>query len=155
MKKLLVLALVSFFSLAISAQETPVLDSVIQANFKAEKKLLIKDAVELNAEEAKAFWPLYEEYNDKLIAQSKEMIDLVNKNADKLDHLTNDEAEELWKDKIDFDYKEIKLEKKYFKKMLRVLPAGKVVRYFQAENKIKSMMNAQMAVEIPLINSTK
>ncbi|MCK5906433.1 MAG: hypothetical protein KAG37_02530 [Flavobacteriales bacterium] len=153
MKKLFIVAILSIFALNISAQETPVLDSIMEASYRAEKKALITEALQLTEEEGKEFWPLYNEYNEKMEAKNKELIDLVNDNAEKLDKLSNDEAEEIWKEKIDTDYALIKLEKKYFKKMLRVLHAGKVVRYFQAENKIKSLMNAQMAVEVPLVNT--
>jgi hypothetical protein len=153
MKKLFVIAILSIFALNLSAQETPVLDSVMEANFKAEKKALIKEAMKLTDEESKEFWPLYEEYNNKMMEISKEMLVVINDNAENIDHLTNDQAEDIWKEKLDHDYAMYKLQKKYFKKMLRVIPAVKVVKYFQAENKIKSLMNVQMAVEIPLINS--
>ena len=153
MKKLFVIAILSIFALNLSAQDTPVLDSVMEANFKAEKKALIKEAMKLTDEESKEFWPLYEEYNNKMMEKSKEMLVVINDNAENIDHLTNDQAEDIWKEKLDHDYDMYKLQKKYFKKMLRVIPAVKVVKYFQAENKIKSLMNVQMAVEIPLINS--
>jgi len=143
----------SVFALNISAQETPALDSVMEANYRAEKKALITEALKLTEEEGKEFWPLYNEYNEKMQVENKKILELINSNAEKLDKLTDDEAEDIWKEKIDHDYDMIKLEKKYFKKILRVLPAGKAVRYFQAENKIKSLMNAQMAVEVPLVNS--
>jgi hypothetical protein len=153
MKKLFVIAILSIFTLNLSAQETPVLDSVMEANFRTEKKALIKEAMKLTDEESKEFWPLYEEYNNKMMEISKEMLVVINDNAENIDHLTNDQAEDIWKEKLDHDYAMYKLQKKYFKKMLRVIPAVKVVKYFQAENKIKSLMNVQMAVEIPLINS--
>lgn len=153
MKKLLILAVLSVFALNISAQQTPVLDSTMEANYRAEKKALIAQALQLNQEEAKVFWPLYIEYNAKVEAKNKELVETVNKNATKLDSLTDDEAKDIWKEKIGNDYDLIKLEKKYFKKMLRILPGGKVVRYFQAENKIKSLINAQMAIDVPLINA--
>ena len=155
MKKLFIVAVLSVFALNMNAQQTPVLDSVIAANYRAEKKAIINLAVQLTDEEAKEFWPLYKEYNEKMEAINQELIDLVNENAEKLDHLTDDEAEDIWKEKISHDKDILKLEQKYFKKMLRVMPAGKVVRYFQAENKIKSLMDAQMAVEVPLINSAE
>jgi|LGVF01.1.fsa_nt_gb hypothetical protein len=155
MKKLIIITVLSFFALNISAQNTPALDSVIQSNIKAEKKALIKHALVLTDQESKEFWPLYDEYNEKKFELNKGIIDLVMKNAEKLDSLTDEEAEEIWREKMDFDYKMIKLEKKYFKKMLKVLPGGKAVRYFQAESKIQSMISAQEAVEIPLINTPK
>ncbi len=153
MKKLFILAVLSAFALNISAQETPVLDSIMEANYRAEKKALITEALQLNQEEAKEFWPLYAEYNAKVEAENTKLVNFINKNASKLDSLTDDEAEKIWKHKLSHDSDLTKLEKKYFKKMLKILPGGKTVRYFQAENKIKSLMDAQMAVEVPLINS--
>lgn len=155
MKKLFILTVLSVFALNISAQETPVLDSIMAANYRAEKKALITEALQLNDEEAAKFWPLYDEYNTKVEEKNDQLIDVINKNASKLDSLTDDEAEELWKKKLKHDSELTKLEKKYFKKVLRVLPGGKTVKYFQAENKIKSLMDAQMAVEVPMINSQK
>jgi len=155
MKKLFIIAILSVFTLNINAQDTSALDSVIQARFDSEKRVLIKEATQLTDEEAKVFWPLYEEYNSKMKEKNQEMINLINDNADRIDSLTDKEAKDIWYDKIDYDYDLVKLEKKYFKKMLRVLPAGKVVRYFQTENKIKSLMDAQMAVDVPLVNSSE
>jgi len=145
MRKLFIITIMSVFALNISAQETPALDSVMEAHYRTEKKALISEALKLTDEEGEKFWPLYNEYNEKVAAKNKELIDLLNDNAEKIDNLTNDEAEKIWKE----------LEKKYFKKMLRVLPAGKVVKYFQAENKIKSLMKAQIAIDIPMIDTKK
>jgi hypothetical protein len=153
MKKLFVIAILSIFALNLSAQDTPVLDSVMEANFKAEKKALIKEAMQLNEEEAKVFWPLYNEYNEKLLTLNKEMLKIINDNAKNINNLSDDQAEKIWKEKLDHDYDVVKLEKKYFKKMIKVLPAAKAVRYFQAEGKIETMMSAQMAIEVPLINN--
>lgn len=152
MKRLFVFVLTTVFAINVNAQDTPKLDSIMVSNMKAEKRILIKNVVDLTEKEALEFWPLYDEYTEKKFAISKGLNDLVMDNIDKLDNLTNDEAEDIWEKKIDFDKKNNKLERKYFKKMLRVLPAGKVVRYFQAESKIKSMINAEMAIEVPLIN---
>ncbi len=155
MRKLFIITIMSVFALNISAQETPALDSVMEAHYRTEKKALISEALKLTDEEGEKFWPLYNEYNEKVAAKNKELIDLLNDNAEKIDNLTNDEAEKIWKEKMSTEYDLIKLEKKYFKKMLRVLPAGKVVKYFQAENKIKSLMKAQIAIDIPMIDTKK
>ena len=45
------------------------------------------------------------------------------------------------------------LKKGYYKKFKKILPAGKAVRFFQAENKIETLINAELALEIPMIES--
>ena len=153
MKKVIIIAVLSLFAISINAQETPALDSVIQSNIRAEKKAMIANAIILTNEEAEVFWPLYEEYNNKMLEQRKEFFAMFEENKYKLESLSDHDAEKIWEKKMKSDRDAIKLEKKYFKKMLNKLPGAKVVRYFQAENKIKSMVDAQLAIEIPLINN--
>jgi len=45
----------------------------------------------------------------------------------------------------------LNLNKKYYNKFKKVIPADKAARYFQLENKIATPVIAQLAVEIPLI----
>jgi hypothetical protein len=52
-----------------------------------------------------------------------------------------------------FNQEVLKLEKQYYKKFKKILPAGKAARFFQAENKIETMIDAQLALEIPLIET--
>jgi hypothetical protein len=49
----------------------------------------------------------------------------------------------------------LKLEKSYFKKFLKILPGTKAVRYLQAENKIKNLVDAQLSLQIPLFEEVK
>ena len=45
----------------------------------------------------------------------------------------------------------LKKQKAYYKKFKKILPTTKVVRYFQLENKIDAMIDAQLALELPLL----
>ena len=64
--------------------------------------------------------------------------------------MTDVKANELFLNSLKLKDASTKLEKKYYKKFLKILPATKTVRYFQAENKIKTLINAKLALEIPL-----
>lgn len=152
MKRLSLVLLMALFSINISAQNTPVMDSIMKENFKAQKKQVIKEALKLSEEESTSFWPLYVEYNEKMFEQEKILVDLVMENADQFDSLNDKDSERIWKKKMDNDAKMMKLEKKYFKKIIKVISGAKTLRYFQLENKIKSLNRAQMAVDIPLFN---
>ncbi len=45
----------------------------------------------------------------------------------------------------------ISLNKKYYKKFKKILPAGKAARFFQALNKIAVLADYHIATEIPII----
>jgi hypothetical protein len=47
----------------------------------------------------------------------------------------------------------LKLKKSYYKKFKKILSAGDAARYFQIENKIEALINANLAAEIPLIDA--
>jgi hypothetical protein len=45
---------------------------------------------------------------------------------------------------------ENKLKKKYVKRFMKVLPAKKVLRYYQIESKMDAVINFDLAATIPL-----
>ena len=67
--------------------------------------------------------------------------------------LTDEKADVLWVNAMAYSQEVLKLEKQFYKKFKKILPAGKAARFFQAENKIETMIDAQLALEIPLIET--
>ena len=47
----------------------------------------------------------------------------------------------------------LKLEKSHAKKFTKILSPQKALRYLQAENKIGALIDAELALEIPLLES--
>ena len=67
--------------------------------------------------------------------------------------MSDEAAIELGLASITVDQNLLKLEKQYYKKFQKILPGKKVLRYFQVENKVKALIDAQMALEIPLVEN--
>ena len=44
-------------------------------------------------------------------------------------------------------------QKKYYKKMKKIIPTTEAAKFIQAINKIDDLVNAKLALEIPLISS--
>ena len=120
---------------------------------KLEKKAAITEAMNLTKEESKLFWPLYNEYQGELYKIQNKRIDIIQDFADNFETLTNEKADQLWINTMAYEQAVLKLEKKYYKQFKKILPAGKAARYFQAENKIETLIDAQLAVDIPLIET--
>ena len=117
---------------------------------KTEKKAAIADVMQLSDAESAPFWALYNEYDAKMRDVNTQLINLIKDYANNYTSMTDDKANELFLKSLKIKDASNKLEKKYYKKFLKILPATKVVRYFQAENKIKTLINAKLALEIPL-----
>jgi hypothetical protein len=119
---------------------------------KTEKKALVAEAMQLTEEESTVFWPLYNEYNDKMYLLDTKIYDLVLKFAKEYETLTDEQAIDLWKESQSIRAEIFKLEKSYLKKFQKIMGGKKVLRYFQVESKIDKLMAAQQTLEIPLAN---
>lgn len=144
--------LLSMGSVAQSAEDTNM--EILLQKVKADKKLLVAGNMGLSDEEGKKFWPLYEEYqkelehlNHNLGKTIKEYADAFNKGP-----LSNEQAKRLMDEALAVEEAEAKLKRTYADKIGKVLSAAKTARYIQIENKIRAMLKAELAQEIPLVH---
>ena len=117
----------------------------------AEKKAIVSEAMMLSEEQSKVFWPLYNELNEKLFQVESKTYDLIMDYAENFEKMTDEKADELWTKATSAQEERGKLLSSYYGKFKKVLPAGLVVKYFQVENKIDIMIDAALAMEIPLV----
>ncbi|MGH7256772.1 MAG: hypothetical protein ACREIM_00210 [Nitrospiraceae bacterium] len=156
MKLLTSLVLVATVLLATTAIAQNVTDTnmdILLQKVKADKKLLVASNMGLSEEEGKKFWPLYGEYqkelehlNHSLGKTIKEYADAFNKGP-----LSNEQAKKLMDEALAVEDAEAKLKRTYADKIGKVLSAAKTARYIQIENKIRTLLKAELAKEIPLV----
>lgn len=150
MRKLIFGILFVFVGTGLFAQTANDYIEVTREVMKTEKKAAIAEAMMLSEEESNVFWPLYNEYNEKMYTVNTRLVNLINEYAKNYVGMTDEKAKSLWTDALKVETDLLKLEKTYFKKFLKILPATKAVRYMQAENKIKALVRAELALEVPL-----
>jgi hypothetical protein len=131
MKKILI-CLTIFICTQVVAQETSKNEKI-----EAMKVGFITNKLELSAKEAQLFWPLYNEYNQKMdkLRKSKksDFDDLKNKG----ENLSDKEISTFMDEVFATRQKELDLQKEYFDKYAKVLPLKKVALLYQAENQFK------------------
>jgi hypothetical protein len=107
--------------------------------------------MQLTAEEAKKFWPLYDEYQMKLDRivqrQNRALLDYISAEAT----MTDANAKRIAREILAADADEQKLRERQFRKLLSALPARKAVRYMQIENKIRAIDRYAVAERMPLV----
>ena len=120
---------------------------------KADKKLVVAANMDLNEAEGKVFWPLYDAYQKDIQAINARLgktilayADAYNQNA-----LTDDLARRLTNEALAIDQDELRLRTICATKLNGVLPAKKVARYLQIENKIRAAIRYDLATGIPLV----
>ncbi len=153
MKQILLFASTLFFALAINAQTENDYLEITRDVLKTEKKAAIADVMQLTEAESQPFWNLYNEYQGELYTIHNKRISIIKDFAKNYESLSNEKADELWINYMNYQTELLKLKKEYYKKFKKVLPVGKAARFFQAENKIETLVNAQLALEIPMIET--
>ena len=122
---------------------------------KVEKKAAVTEVMQLTDAESQPFWNLYNEYEAKLYPIQNKRIDLIKTYAEGYDMLTNDKADELWSNYMQYQKELLAVKSTYYKKFKKILSPGKAVRFMQTENKIETLINAQLALEIPLVKTVR
>jgi hypothetical protein len=153
---LVLMVLVMVWPFLASAQDTPADNmQLVVEKIRADKKLLIAQNMQLTEAEAKAFWPVYERYQDELFLLRARTRTLINGYAEAYEEMTNDTAKNLLDEYMTIEALGLKVRQTYLPKFRKVVPDVKVVRYYQIENKINAALIYELAAKIPLIKSAK
>ncbi len=154
-KRLLAIALtISFFGIAGTglAQDKPAdTMEIVKEKVRTDKKLFIATNMELTESEAKAFWPVYEQYQAELSKLRDRDVKLIEAFAANFGTMSDDVAKSLLDDSLSIDSDYQKLRQSYLAKFRGVLSDRKVARYYQLESKIEAVLEYEQAKRIPLI----
>ncbi len=111
---------------------------------------LIGGVLDLTEAEAAGFWPLYEEYMGLKATLWEERIDVIAMFLTGYDTMGAEIARGLLGASFEIDGKMLAVEREYADLFDDVIPLNKVVRLFQAENKLETTMMMELAKDIPL-----
>jgi hypothetical protein len=139
-----------------TAQEKPADNmQIVLEKIRADKKLFVAENMQLTEAEAKAFWPVYEKYQDELFLIRVRTAKLINDYADVYEKMTNAAAKKLLDEYMNIESLGLKLRQAYLVKFRNVMPEVKVARYYQMENKINAGLVYELATKIPLTKMAK
>ena len=140
----LLLLAVPFFALADEALELKK-----QILFD-QKRLVVMENMDFTAEEAKAFWPVYEKYQEDLFQVSQRGATLILAYASVYQSLTDDQATKIIDEYYDIQDDRLAVMKKMAADVGKVLPGKKAFRYMQVESKLTAIARYELAKGIPL-----
>ena len=126
---------------------------ILEEKIRADKKVVIAGNMELTDEEAKAFWPIYDDYQKELQGLNARVKKTIESYAEvyNANTLTDEMAKKLMNEAMSIDESEIAARKGLAIKLVKVLPGKKATRYLQLESKIRAIVRYELASEIPLV----
>ena len=124
---------------------------VVRSDLKADRKALIAEQMALTPQESDAFWPIYDSYRAEVEKANDEVVKLVLEYADLYPEVPDAKAHEIMKRYMKTEAKLLSIKKKYLKKFGKVLPASKLFRFAQLDNRLDLSTRVGVAASIPLL----
>jgi hypothetical protein len=106
--------------------------------------------MDLTPSESQTFWPLYREYRIAMAKVGDRVQRLLVDYSGQYDTLTDDQAKKIMQEWLSIEKAKMDVKSKYISRFQKILPARKVMRFFQADNKLDAVLNAQLASVVPL-----
>jgi len=116
-----------------------------------DRQALLLDNVQLTAEESDLFWPAWKEYRLAARANGDRMLALLKDFAANYEQMENIKADELMTDYFSIKMQNLVIKQQFAQKIDVFLPARKVMRITQLENKLDAAIQMELAAEIPLV----
>jgi hypothetical protein len=124
--------------------------ALTRASIQLRRQAIVTSVMDLTPKESEAFWPMYREYRVEMAKVGDRVSNLLVKYTQQYDTLTDDQANQIMKDWLSIEKAKNNVKDKYVSRFKKILPPRKVMRFFQADNKLDAVVNAQLASIVPL-----
>ena len=124
---------------------------IFREKVRADKKLVVAAAMQLTESEAKAFWPVYNDYQKALTKLGDRTLSMIEEYAKNYQTMTDGAATKMVDDYLKLRADRLKLMESFLPKFKKVLSPKKLARFYQLENKIRAAINYGLAAQIPLV----
>jgi len=125
--------------------------AILRDTLRSNKKALVDVNLALSDEEAKAFWPVYDRYQQDLGAVQARLARLIENYKANVGKLSDEQAETLTRDYLAIERDRAKVREAFLAPISEVLPGRKVMRFYQIENKIDAVLRFELARTIPVV----
>lgn len=151
-KSFVVMAALAACALAgpVAAQSVNDENQVLLSQIQTDKRAIVLRGLELSESESAAFIPIFDEYQAEQKKIADRTVATLDKFAANYDSMTEEAARGILKDWIGIEDDRVGLLKKYVKKLEKALPAQKVLRFVQIENKLNTVLEMQAVRAVPL-----
>ena len=139
-KNILIISAAILYSLTLNAQRGQLSGRSSFEQVEAEKIAFFTRYLELTSEEAKKFWPVYDDFQDRRSKLVKERQSISRYFSRNYDTLPEKEAGDLADRYIDLQTEESKLAEEFHEKFKEVLPQKKVMRFYQGESEFRMQL---------------
>lgn len=124
---------------------------MLRADLKTDRVAMMAEEMNLTEKEGAAFWPLYRSYRAEVDKVTDHFVELVLEYGDLYPTVPEKKAGEMLSRYSKIEGQLLSTKRKYLKKLSKVLPASKVFRFAQLDNRYDLGVRVGLALRIPVL----
>jgi hypothetical protein len=121
-----------------------------RANIQNRRQEIVQQIMELTPTESEKFWPVYRDYRNEIARVSDQRVELIEKFVNQAATMSDEQSEKLLHQWFSLREQQIGVQKKYAGKFRKLLPGAKVVRFYQTENLLDTIVSANIQASMPV-----
>jgi len=126
---------------------------LLRRDLRAQKKQIVAANLNLTADQATKFWPVYDQYIAEQTKIHDQKYSVIKEFATSWGTISDAQAEDLTTRALAVDAQVTQLRMKYMPSFLKVLPGKQVATFFQIDRRLQMMVDLQLMSELPLVQS--
>jgi hypothetical protein len=124
---------------------------LLRKDVRAQKQKIMGEAMGLDAEQSKKFWPIYKDYDRQLAKLNDVRLGNITAFAQNYSNMTDNKADEIVNAAISYHKKRIDLLASTYDKVRAALGAPLAARFVQVENTLNTLIDLQIQSNLPLM----
>ena len=125
--------------------------AVLLDAIRANRKALVAVNLGLTDEEAKKFWPVYEQYQQQMSAVQDRLVGVIQDYIASFAKMSDEKAMQLVNRYLAVEAERVQVKQANLPAFAAVLPGRKVARFYQIENKMDAVVRFDLAETIPVV----
>lgn len=127
---------------------------LLRSNVRQEKAQIMGAVMQLSADDAAKFWPIYAEYNAELTKVNDQRVDNIEEYARSYSQLTDEKADELVQNAMGYQKMRSELLAKYYDRVKESLGGITAARFLQVESQLLLIIDLQIDSSLPLVGES-
>jgi len=122
----------------------------LRADLRADKVAIITQAMQLNDQDSKIFWPVYRRYEADVVKVNDQRVALIKSYADKFTSITDADAKGMIDQSLDFESQRTNIKRKYAKEFQKAgLSPLTIAKFLQLEHRLDLLVDLKIASALP------
>ena len=126
---------------------------LLREDVRSEKYSIVDEVMQLDLDQAAKFWPIYRDYDAELAKVNDLRVANIEEYAQSYNHLTDEKADELVRNAMEFQKQRDELLSKYYLRVKQEMGAITAARFMQVEHQLLLIIDLQINSALPVAGS--